>query len=113
MNSLTNLAQAADTLKGSDLTWAYDVIDSLKNNPQAINDFEKDPNFFIKQLGHDIPEGFHVHYIDEQGNYFPNETVLTPTDDGSRLEARIDKGNVALGVCVYCPNGCGSKGGLV
>jgi len=113
MNSLNSITQAADTLKGTDLAWAYDVIDSLKDNPQAISDFEKDPNFFIKQLGHEIPDGFHVHYIDQDGNYFPKEDNFTPSADGSRLEARVDKGNVALGVCVYCPGGCANKGGLI
>jgi len=106
MNSLERLVNAADTLKGSDLSWAYDVLDNLEKHPDEISDFDKDPHEYIKKLGHEIPDGFHVHFIDKDGSYTPRENNFLPSNNGSRLEARIDKKHIALAVCIVCEGSC-------
>ncbi|WP_145250691.1 hypothetical protein [Pseudomonas oryzihabitans] len=108
MSDLETLFNAADNLKSSNLDWAPDMLKELKNNPDEVKKFSSSPEEYIRSKGHDLPEGFHVHYIDETGTYYPEEPNMSPGDSGSRLEARIDQDNVAFAVCIWCKGGCRS-----
>jgi hypothetical protein len=110
MSSVENLLSAATNLQAADLAWIPTFLSELKGNPDKFKKFCSAPEEYIRASGYDLPEGFHVHYIDENGEYFPRETDRSPAASGSRLEARVDHDGVALGVCIYCPGGCKGKG---
>ena len=112
MSQIQSLQKAATSLNASDLSWANQVLEKLKGNKEEISNFSTAPEKYIRALGYELPDGFHVHYIDENGIYYPNEVNSAPSSSGVRVEARIDHNNTALGVCIYCPGGCGKQMGI-
>jgi len=100
------LMNAAKALQESELAWVPQFLSEFKGDAEALKKFDSAPEEYIRSRGYDLPDGFHVHYIDENGEYHPREDNLSPGDSGFRLEARVDHGNVALGICIYCPDSC-------
>lgn len=92
MSGIDSLSTATTNLSSSNLTWVPNLLDELRDNQNEIDLFTLDPEGYIRGKGYDLPEGFHVHYIDQRGDYFPSEPNRKPNDQGTRLEARIDHG---------------------
>ncbi|HLK60984.1 MAG TPA: hypothetical protein VKU00_30750 [Chthonomonadaceae bacterium] len=55
-----------------DLKPAYKLDHLLKTQPDLVPEFEQDPRGFAKQrVGLELPDHFHIHYIDPNGKYWP------------------------------------------
>ncbi|NKF92564.1 hypothetical protein GO286_04850 [Ralstonia solanacearum] len=106
--SIQVVQQAASSLQTADLSWAAALIEKLEGNPQAVDEFSKGPEAYIRAMGYALPAEFHVHFIDASGTIIPAETTQGNSWSGARMEARFSNGRVAAALCVYCPDNHGS-----
>ncbi|PRT04315.1 hypothetical protein C6352_27200 [Bacillus thuringiensis] len=64
-----------DFLNNNDCTLLYELDYRLKQDPELLEEFKKDPmEIIVRETGFTIPDGgFHFHYIDENNKYYPEE----------------------------------------
>ena len=105
-------AQAASmrTLMNFDFSPAFELDARLKANKELLQEFIQDPAAVAKrEVGIVLPEGFHLHFIDQENKYHPAEgdalAQLQRGKDGKlwgRVEVRSAAGPGCIAACGIC-----------
>jgi hypothetical protein len=85
------------------------LIPKLEAREDLFERFKLAPEEVAKQeVGLSLPAGFHMHYIDKAGNYFPPEILIDRVSDPSPLNWSRAEFQVSgprsgkCGLCVFC-----------
>lgn len=98
------------SLQAHDLSPCYDLASRLKNDPELLAAFAKDPLKVAKEeVGYEPPTGLHMHFIDERLTLIPPEGSETaqilsksPGETWSRIEVRSGIGPMCVILCGEC-----------
>ena len=101
---------ALEVFRDVDFTKGYEMDRLLKDNPELLEEFVKDPEKVAKrEVGLEPPKGFHMHFINENNEYMPPEgdsfSQIANGEDGkpwSRIEIRTGFGPLCYAFCGTC-----------
>ena len=93
-----------------DFSPAYELDEKLKANDKLLDEFIKDPSgIAMREVGWTIPDGYHLHFIDKDNNYYPPEnnaiSQLQKGENGkvwNRIEIRSAVGPGCIAFCGVC-----------
>ncbi|MFF0949367.1 hypothetical protein ACFYE9_17345 [Rhizobium leguminosarum] len=90
-------------------TPAFRLDEKLKADPALLEEFKKDPMGMAAREGFVIPPGFHIHFINENNEYFPPEgDAISQLQRGKtlpvwgRVEIRFAVGPGCIAACGIC-----------
>lgn len=92
------LKGALSSAQSSDWSFAFDILEYLEKNPDKAAEFGKDPEAYVRAKGMKLPTGYHLHYIDADGNRYPEEKKMEGPSVRPLVE--ITDGIHTLGVCI-------------
>ena len=93
-----------------DFSPCYELDARCKANPELLKEFIADPAGVAKrEVNYTAPEGFHMHFVDENNVYFPQEgDAISQLHKGQhgkvwqRIEVRTAAGPGCLINCGWC-----------
>jgi hypothetical protein len=99
-----------ELLQDFDFTKGYELDRRLKADPNLLAEFVQNPPEVAKrEVGLEPPQGFHMHFINENNEYLPAEgdaiSQLELGRDGSlwsRVEIRMAAGPGCYALCFIC-----------
>jgi hypothetical protein len=88
----------------------YELDRKLKANAALLEEFKADPHGIAhREVEVEVPQGFHLHFVDENNNYHPPEgDAVSQLQAGkhkhawSRVEIRSAVGPGCVIVCGHC-----------
>ncbi len=106
----SELKAALAEVNGKDLSWTYQVLEKLvSNKDQDRGKFAKNPNQYIADLGYSVPDGYHFHFRDEDGNEYPVEKAIPEQKLAARGMISVMHGQNTFSTCYIC----GPLGGCI
>lgn len=89
---------------------AFRLDEKLKADPTLLEEFKKDPIAVAKREGFTVPEGFHLHFINENNEYFPPEGDAISQLQRGKTHPVWGRVEVRWAVGAGCIAGCGACG---
>jgi hypothetical protein len=90
-------------------TPAFHLDEKLKSTPALLEEFKKDPIGVARREGFTVPDGFHLHFVNEKNEYFPPEgDAISQLQKGKtrpvwgRVEIRYAVGPGCVAACGVC-----------
>jgi hypothetical protein len=107
---LSSQKTAMTVLLSFDFTPAFELDARLKANKALLDEFIKNPAGVAKrEVGMVVPAGFHLHFVDQENNYFPPEgDAVAQLQKGTggkvwgRVEIRSAVGPGCVTLCGVC-----------
>ena len=108
--SNTRTVAALKTFAEFDFSPGYELDRRLKADPKLLEEFIADPAGVAKrEVGLEAPPGAHMHFINENNEYFPPEgDAITQLEKGhsgepwGRVEVRSAIGPGCYALCIGC-----------
>ena len=100
-------------LKDTDFEKFFQLADHIGDDGDKLKSFIANPEAYaFSEVGFKVPDGFHMHFVNEKNEYFPPEgnaaeqiaSYSDSEDRWSRIEIRAGKGPKCLVACGYCPS---------
>jgi hypothetical protein len=99
-----------DAIAKHDFAPCFELDAKCKADSNLLAEFIKDPaGVALREVGYTPPQGFHMHFVDKENNYFPQEgdaiSQLASGEHGkiwTRIEIRTAAGPGCIINCGWC-----------
>ncbi|MCU6401182.1 hypothetical protein KW811_22110 [Enterobacter quasiroggenkampii] len=112
VNASALLVNSFASLQQVDYSKLFEIAKAVKDNNQ-ISEFEQNPEGYSNNInGFVVPEGFHMHIVDKDNKYYPEEDDAlnqliknASSESWTRIEVRAGYKDLACIICLWCGGG--------
>jgi hypothetical protein len=105
-SSVKTLSRALAAAAKADWSFATKILNHLIDHPGDARNLGNNPEEYLRQKGFEIPDGYHLHYVDAEGHSYPPEAKDPDDAIAIRAMMKFSAGGHTLATCYFCPSLC-------